>query len=197
MIGRSSAKRPEPTPAGESTGGREIRVRGIAAQARHCIRYIRGCHALCRQPRPHRPQRFTTAMQRLRPSRRIGRIVEQPRLSVTPDESVDQRRRLLRCLGRMSTNPSHQHPPQILGRAGIAPEIMERPAFDEFGSDLAALHLCRPTRGSRSAMVSQIPGVNRNWRYAVTKPSILAQPDRTIDSARTIRADPAPGLAHW
>src|ERR1700738_4441081 len=35
--------------------------------------------------------------------------------------------------------------PQILGRAGIAPEIAERPAFEKLGSDLATIHLAAPS----------------------------------------------------
>src|SRR5260370_14650134 len=59
----------------------------------------------------------------------------------------------------------------MLGRARVTPEISERPAFEEFGSDFATTHLCRPTQGSRSAMVSRPPGVKRSSRlFAASNP---------------------------
>jgi hypothetical protein len=74
----------------------------------------------------------------------------------------------------MSTRARHQHTPQILGRAGVALEIMERPALEEFDSDLAAIHLCGLTNGSRSAMVSGLPRVNSSRRDGVIEVNIPA-----------------------
>src|SRR6478609_4423960 len=113
-------------------------------------------------------------MQRLHPSGRIGRVVEQARSPVAYHERIDQRGNLMRGLRRMAAGSPRQHTPQILGRAGIAPEIVERPALEEFGSDLAAFHLCGLANGARSAMVWRLLCVNSNRRDAVIKLSIPA-----------------------
>jgi hypothetical protein len=42
-------------------------------------------------------------------------------------------------------NAPHQDAPQILGRAGVMPEIAERPALEKLGFDFASAHHYRAT----------------------------------------------------
>src|SRR6516162_10799682 len=74
-------------------------------------------------------------MQRFDPPGGIGGVVEKPRFPVPGYDRLDQDRCLLRGLGRMAPGAPDQDAPQILGRAGIAPEIAERPSLEEFGPD--------------------------------------------------------------
>ena len=85
-------------------------------------------------------------MHRGHPPGGIGGIIQKPRFSVSSDDRIDLGSRLLGSLRSMPPCPTDQNPPQILGRAGIAPEIGERPAFEKLGSDLATIHLAAPSR---------------------------------------------------
>src|SRR5215472_13642908 len=84
-------------------------------------------------------------MQRFDPCRGVAGIVKQSRFPIPGDDRLDQDPGLRRGLGRIPPSAVHQHAPQIFGRARIAPQIAERPAFEELGSDLAATHPCPPS----------------------------------------------------
>jgi hypothetical protein len=81
-------------------------------------------------------------MQRGDPAGCVGGIIHKPRFLVSSDDFIDLRPGLLDGLRSTPPGTTDQNAPQILGRASIAPEITERPAFEEFGSDLGIVHLC-------------------------------------------------------
>ena len=153
-VRRRPAKRSEPAPASKSARSGDVGIGGILAKAGDGLGCDLGRNPLAREPRANRFKRITAPMQRGRSAGGVGGVIQKPRFSVSSDDRIDLSSSLLGSLRGMSPGTTDQNPPQILGRAGIAPEIAERPAFKKLGSDLGIIHLCCPTPGSRWAMVS-------------------------------------------
>ena len=76
----------------------------------------------------------------------IGGVVDEARRAIARDEGIDQRTRrprglaIPRAIGRAIAPgpppyPALQHPPQILGRTGVAFEVAQRPFFEERAVD--------------------------------------------------------------
>lgn len=90
-----------------------------------------------------------------RPARRHRRHRREARFSVPGDDRLDQDPRLRRGLGRIpsaragSAHAANSRPNWHSARDNRAP------AFEKVGSDLATIHLRRPTVGPRSAIIAR------------------------------------------
>ena len=99
--------------------------------------------ALGDQPAANLLRRRAAPVPRARLSLGIGGIVNEPRLAIAGEHRLDRRRRLPQPIalgGQPAPQTAQQHPPQILSRARVTPEIAERPALDQLRPDVAIRH---------------------------------------------------------
>jgi hypothetical protein len=108
------AKRPEPAPAGESTGRRNVRIGDALAKARDGICGGFGGYSLCRQPGADCSQRIAAPMQRSRPGGGVSRIIQKPRFLVPSDDRIDLLSDLLSRIRGVPPDAADQNAPQIL-----------------------------------------------------------------------------------
>jgi putative PIN family toxin of toxin-antitoxin system len=140
----------EPAPPGKRAGGGEIGFAMLGIERRDGLARDRRRYPLCQQAGANLVPRLTAPVQRLHPRHGIGHIIDQPRRTIAFDQRLDRSGKFRDRLGRPPTDASQQHPPQILRRAGIMPEIAEGPSLDQLWRNLSprsgTAHRLRPKK---------------------------------------------------
>src|SRR5947209_15884672 len=146
LAGRAAAKRAEPAAPREGAGGGEVGFGYRLVQAGEGRGAIFGIDAFRGEAGGDLAERLAARQPAAGAGRGISGIVDQAAVTVPRDQRVYQSASLAQAFGiaHAPARAAPQHPPQILGRAGEAFEIAQRPFFKERRPDRNRSVIWRP-----------------------------------------------------